>query len=329
MIDKVIFLTDGPAQSTADINNFASAVSFFVCEELESRGIKVIRENFKPWFNLSTSRVIERILSLPQVDAILLCKPLSQARKFGQQFNRPAFIHPLLKKSRTRKIYTILGATPKTGIAYEHAFTMAREANTRINWAADPIRCYPEQPKDQINVLIDSWKPHRKIWRSPKRKKRELQYASMVTAFHKLKFAALINISVSILNRNPPELDLLNPCNKPPKCLFTSWKNVVPYYRKSHIFCVTDPEEVGLSVIENAMCGAFIFLMDSEYLPRNFKDQILCCDGTRFPSMYEALLYAIRHIDTTGARKMAEKYSWEALVDTVLSVITSHIAKRG
>ena len=76
------------------------------------------------------------------------------------------------------------------------------------------------------------------------------------------------NISVSILNRNPPEVDLLNPGNKLPECSFTSWENVVPYYRKAHIFCVTDPEEVGLSVIENAMCGSFIFLMNSGYLPQ-------------------------------------------------------------
>lgn len=327
MIDQVIFLTDGPAESTKDINNFGSAVSFFVCEELESRGISVRRENFKPWFGTAPSKVIERILSLPKVDAILLCKPLSPVRKFGRKFNAPVFIKPLLKKSKAGKIYTILGATPKTGIPYEHAFCMARAADTRINWAADPLRCFPEQAKDRINVLIDHWKPHRGSWGGSKRKKREQSYKRMVAALIKLKLEG-VDLEVNVLNRQPPQLDLLNYDHKLPICTPTSWADVVPYYRKAHIFCVTDPEEVGLSVIENAMCGSFIFLMDSGYLPPEFRAKIRNCGASEFPSMYAAFQYAIENIDTSLSRAKAYRYSWKTLVDTVLPVITNHIVAR-
>jgi hypothetical protein len=45
--------------------------------------------------------------------------------------------------------------------------------------------------------------------------------------------------------------------------------------------------------------------------------------------MYTAFEHAISSIDVAHTRRMAEQYSWESLVDTVLLEITRHLASRG
>jgi len=309
---RIIFLSDGKASSLKDIKNFSSNTSFFICEELERRGIEVTREDIAKWPTLNSKQVINRIKALPKADAILSCKPLSSSRKFGKLYANDKFMKPLLNKVRSKKIYTVNGSTRKSK-KYEHAFAMLETyGDTKISWAADPKRCMPNQPTDRISILLDhiSNKENYKIYE---------RY------FKALEKVASKGITLELKILEDPTVHDVNNYRKP-KRISGPWDEVyLPYYRRAHLFCPTHKETLGLSVIESSMCGAQLFLANKSYINPELLKGLQHFAAHRFDSLESAFIHAIENIDVAKIRQGVIHLNWQNIVEVILTTITEHL----
>lgn len=127
---------------------------------------------------------------------------------------------------------------------------------TRMGWSADPLECFPVSlPKGEINVFVDH-PPY-----SSDSPDCTPQYFRAFKRFSEENPTIGLNVyqqnNQGIVKWNlDGEIDQGDyvRSNKVP------WKEIIEYYQRTHVFCVTHPESAGLAVIEAAMCGAKMYI---------------------------------------------------------------------
>jgi len=125
-----------------------------------------------------------------------------------------------------------------------------------LGWSADPEECFPKEiANNEFNVFIDHG-PY------------DLNEKDLTDTYIKALVKLKANSSDRVINvyiQNNNGIIELNIDKEYKSELYirinkVAWPEIISYYQKSHIFCVTHRESAGLAVIESAMCGTKIYV---------------------------------------------------------------------
>ncbi len=193
----------------------------------------------------------------------------------------------------------------------------------RMGWPAEARWCYPEKiERDTVSIFVDhGWygKLH-DCSREYFRAFREIRnyYPHLTFTVHHQDNTGITQWDLD----DTYEPERYKRSNKVP------YHEMLSYYRRAHIFCVTHPESAGLAAIEAAMSGAVL------YVPRRFGrtyiSRALLADGVRHrivrpahTSIMEALRADIAAgFDRTRARAgLIPGNTWEQAAQTISGVL--------
>ena len=206
---------------------------------------------------------------------------------------------------------------------------------TRMGWCAEPSLCFPTPvADDEINVFIDH----------PPYSCSSLDYT--LDYFRCFERIASENpgIKLNIYQQNnegvvkwdsSTKLDgaVYDRANKVP------WTDMMEFYKKCHVFCVTHPESAGLAVIEAAMCGAKIYV-PVEKLFSPFISRSLINDGISYTGFQHSFgLGSVRDRITKVFRKdlaqgftrqrihqkLSQTNTWESAAERIHNELSKHI----
>jgi len=148
----------------------------------------------------------------------------------------------------------------------------------RCGWPADPDICFPEVVgEDQINIFVDhSW------YRGG------LDCSRLYFNTFKCIIRDCPNFYFNVYRQNNDGVVKWNLDGefKEPRYLRSNkvpYLDILKYYRKCHIFCVTHPESAGLAAIEAAMCGAKLYV--PSFFGRSFISKGLLKDGINYKTV--------------------------------------------
>lgn len=272
-----------------DINkahNFSGVWSYYIARELRRRGVELRFDPPQHKLYGLDSIVHYQSLNLSDIDHILALG----TRYFTKI---PRECADILRNSCHGAVTQIHdGPIYESGIV-DCTFTVKDSMNCRkhhyIGWAADPELCKPTQLKDELRILIDHPNP------SPNKFDMTQQILNEVLNYAANDSNEFIHIKRLVVGGRIPYPEI---CKK---------------YSKAHLFLVTHPESVGMSVLETAMCGAL------PLVPKGF-----IAEGrlaTVRALTYEGevpLTKAIAMLDIKASRTVAINNSWERVVDRML-----------
>ena len=157
-----------------------------------------------------------------------------------------------------------------------------------MGWCAEPDLCHPEKvSKNEVNIFIDH---------PPYNLKAPDCTGEYYKAFKEIKHNNQ-KLKLNVYQQNNSgiiELDLNNN-DILEKTLYVRknkvpWAEIIKYYRKMHVFCLTHPESAGLSAIEAGMCGAKLYIpkyrinrlfIGGDLLSNNIPNSIFRCSSGR------------------------------------------------
>jgi hypothetical protein len=181
-----------------------------------------------------------------------------------------------------------------------------------IGWAADPDVLYPEQRRDELRILLDH--PYYKSGQP------DITEAVTVDAtmfahtgswqrygYKTAKVRRLVNGGAEDVTINDPPLKMFDRRH-------VSFPDIAQEYRRTHIYCVTHKESVGLTCLELAYCGAFVVAPKGMiYQDRLETVRHIQYEGVRAP--WGEVLPAI---DIQQSRGLACEQTWDKVTDRML-----------
>jgi len=214
---------------------------------------------------------------------------------------------------------------PKTGniqAIKRHSFN-PDIAIHRMGWCAEPDTCYPEPvPKNEINIFLDHppYNPKapsciKEYYGAFERIKREYPHIKLNVYRQDNRGITAWDFSE---NNNSTHVGYLRK-NKIP------WIELIRYYRRTHIFCITHPENACLSAIEAAMCGAKLYVpvhrLNSPFIHRDLLRSGIARSLFR-RDVYSIASTVIRDIRKGFTRSrnhenLAGKNSWKLAAETI------------
>lgn len=300
------------------VKNFTGVQAFYLARELRNRGVEL------HFVNAKAPNILER---LAEVDG----KGCDHAVALGLRwFTHQPYGCAVTLKTKVKGAVTQL----HDGLVHDYwaahmrgvdCTFMFRDDRTRtrdwarycnnyhyIGWAADHDHLYPEQKSDQLRILLDH--PYYKNGQP------DITEAVTVDAtmfahtgawqkygYKTAKVRRLVNGGAEDVTINDPPLKMFDRRHIP-------FPDIAQEYRKTHIYCVTHKESVGLTCLELAYCGAFVVA------PKGM--------------IYDDRLQTIRHIEYEGVRvpwgrvleainirasaEMAREQTWDKVVDRML-----------
>lgn len=162
-------------------------------------------------------------------------------------------------------------------------FVDSSNGNVWIGWAADPEILKPEQPADHLSILID----HAQLENGEPEDYTDLVWADVsrfirdglwkTRGWAGVVVRRIVDGGVEVLNGT----QLGSPLGKRYARKTIPFPEMAAHYRRAHLFLVTHPESVGMSVVETSMAGAL------PIVPKGAVDK--------------SLLATVRHLSYEGA----------------------------
>lgn len=184
----------------------------------------------------------------------------------------------------------------------------------KIWWCGDNEFLYPEHDLEKFYILLD-----------------HIHYSSDKYDFiYDIYRQALKNLSQKynlevkiIADPNVVDFDLNKKKKYPYSRSRNRWLDIIPFYRKAHIFCVTHMELGGLSVMETAWCGASIIIPD-KYISDKLSSEVNAyhCDSHNVNDIERKIELSIKEYNISKNLKIARAKSWSDVVDKIVNVMT-------
>ena len=184
------------------------------------------------------------------------------------------------------------------------------ERQYKVWWCGDDEYLYPEQDKDKFYILLDH------VHYSSK--KYDFIYDLYRRGLEEVSKQYPIDVKI-IADPNIQDFDILKKKEYPYTRSKNIWLNIVQYYRKTHLYCVTHLELGGLSVMETAWCGASIIIPDS-YICNALSRQVPAynCNQQDYKSIRDNILVAIKRWDVNKNLEISRKYTWKDTIDKIV-----------
>ena len=202
-----------------------------------------------------------------------------------------------------------------------------------MGWSADPDECYPVAVGEGVfNIFIDHG-PY-----GNKEDNLTSAYLSILCDINKISTKKKINVFIQDNNGiTKVNLDKNYNIERYIRTNKVPWPEVISFYRKCHVFCVTHRESAGLAVIEAAMCGAKIYVPRSKHgktfistllLNQGVNNYIFRCNDSNFddPDAVKAeLLSDMNDKDERQKEhdKLAKTNSWSNAVHNILATVNN------
>lgn len=275
-----ILIVGNKISSVDKITNYTDMWSFYLSRSLVNNGIEI--EYYSP-FMTSQNEFIEGVLSTCEsynIDAILALG----VRYFSKL---PQEVGHALSTKFKGLVCQIHDASLLDGAPIDVNFTVRDDRwryisnennrltrheryNYHIGWAADSEIFYPEQKGDVLKVFVDhstftDTAPDYtlNIMMSLIRLRDEVN-AGKHLGFKSLEVKTLTDAGLEIVDL---EKIVISPYNRKAVPL-TEFSEAL---RSSHLFIVTHNESVGLTVLEAAYCGAYLFVPEGTINPDRLK----------------------------------------------------------
>ena len=190
--------------------------------------------------------------------------------------------------------------------------------NECMGWAADSVINAPNQSKTELRILVDhtNYGPgdlqdmtkeilyqikefiDSKIW--------DNKYKSVLV--RRFDSGTIVDVDFD-------EIENIVPYIKSPELLLPITE-LANEHSKSHVFCVTHPESVGLVVLETALAGALI-VTPPEFIP---SDRLSTVRAVKWEDKinWKAVL---KNINPKRSRKVAIKNNWNTVAQSVINTI--------
>lgn len=200
---------------------------------------------------------------------------------------------------------------------YQHNINNRLSRHTRFNkyvgWAADSELCYPNQDNSTLRILIDHIAYDDKqlpdysnfILSSVKEM---ISSGVWKTKFNNVIVRRLVSNSIEDVNFN----DLKD--NETYNRFSANFVDACKEYSKSHIFCVTHKESVGLTVLESAMAGS-LPLIPEGLVPQDRINTVKAYVWNNTINWQDVL----NNINVEESRKIAVLNSWETLAKNIVT----------
>jgi hypothetical protein len=181
-----------------------------------------------------------------------------------------------------------------------------------IGWAADPKYLYPEQSKTELRILLDH--PYYKSGQ-PDITEAATKDATMFAdlgpwdgLYRSVRVRRLVNGGAEDVTINDAPLKMFDRQHVP-------FPDIAGEYRKTHVYCVTHKESVGLTCLELAMCGALVVAPTGMiYQDRLDTVRHVLYEGVRVPWSE-----VLDEINVAASVELARAQTWERVVDRMLA----------
>ena len=186
-----------------------------------------------------------------------------------------------------------------------------------IGWAADHDYLYPEQSSEELRILLDH--PYYKSGQP------DITEAATVDAtmfahagqwqkrFKGVKVRRLINGGAETVTIRDAPLKMFERVHVP-------FPDICHEYRRTHVYCVTHKESVGLTCLELAYCGALVVAPKGMiYQDRLDTVRHVLYDGTRAP--WSEILDSI---NIRASAELAREQTWPRVADRLLAWFGSY-----
>jgi len=183
----------------------------------------------------------------------------------------------------------------------------------KIWWCGDNEYLYPEHSFDKYYILLDHIH-----YSNPKYDYIfDLYRQGLEELSHKYPLEVKI-----IADPNVVDFDLKKNKNYPYTRSKNRWLDIIPYYRKTHIYCVTHLELGGLSVMETAWCGANVIIPDS-YICHKLSDEVNSyhCNPNDYKSIRDNIEKSIVGYNVEKNIMISRRYTWDDVVNKIVNIM--------
>jgi hypothetical protein len=306
-------------QDIRRVKNFTGVQAFYIARELRKRGVEL---------HFVKAKHPDPLRHLSDIDG----QDCDHALALGLRWftHQPAGCSAILKTK-------VKGAVTQLhdGVVHEHLAPlmnsvdctfMFRDDRARmrdwdrryastyhfIGWAADPDLLYPEQSKTELRILLDH--PYYKSGQ-PDITEAVTKDATMFAdlgpwdgLYRNVRVRRLINGGAEDVTIADPPLKMFDRQHVP-------FPDIAREYRKTHVYCVTHKESVGLTCLELALCGALVVApVGMIYQDRLDTVRHVLYDGVRTPWSE-----VLGEINVAASVELARVQTWERVVDRMLS----------
>lgn len=188
-----------------------------------------------------------------------------------------------------------------------------QERQYKAWWCGDNDYLYPDKANDKFYILLDH------IHYSSKR------YDFIFDLYRKglKEVSKHYPIDVKIIaDPNVQDFDLKINKEYPFTRSKNKWLDIIPYYRKAHLYCVTHLELGGLSVMETGWAGASIIIPDS-YICKKLASEVnsYCCNQQDYKNIRDSILLALSEWELNKNLEMARSHTWKDTIDKMVNIM--------
>jgi hypothetical protein len=300
------------------VKNFTGVQAFYLARELRNRGIEL------RFVNAKVPNILEH---LTHVD----CTGCDHALALGLRWftHQPPGCATIVKTK-------VKGAVTQLHDGLVHHYLheqmigvdctfMFRDDRTRtrdwiryannyhyIGWAADPELLYPEQKPHELRILLDH----------PYYKNGQPDITEAVTVdttmfahtgawqsygYKSVKVRRLVNGGAEDVTIDDPPLKMFDRRHVP-------FPDIAQEYRRTHVYCVTHKESVGLTCLELGMCGAFVAAPKGMI----YEDRLRTVRHIEYESVRVPWGKVLEAIDIKASAEKAREQRWFSVVDRML-----------
>ena len=299
----------------ASVKNFSGVWSYYLSREFRRMGIELRFDAPLHNADISTEKLLAhyRTLDLAGIDHVLALGT--------RYFTR---VHPacasIVRDRLGGGAVTQVHDTPVSGGSVDCTFTLGegkarpKEKSHLVGWAADPELCFPQQDEKTLGILVDHTDY---VKRKGDRTNEILDSARAFIASgmwrERFQAAKLWRITDGgIVEDDGSKAELYRRQAIP----FTE---ACSYYGRAHIFCVTHPESVGLTVLEAAMSGAMP-LLPKKYIP---KDRLATVRHLKYATDIP-WAQAVREWQPRTSRKRAMQNTWDRVAGSIVTWLKAY-----
>ncbi len=302
-----------------DINkayNFSGVWSYYIARELRRRGVELqfdLQQRYRDDWLIDYYKGLD----LNGIDHILALG--------GRYFTKIPKDCAAVLRRRCAGAVTQIYDGPLDSKLVNCTFTIKSDKgiprNHYIGWAADPELTKPNQPAKELRILVDhpNLAPYRKDYTQRLVSEASLYERSLLWAskFTSVRIRCLTETGVADYAdwglQTGDDWGLTGEVHARPRI---PYPEICKEYAQTHLFLVTHPESLGMTVLETAMAGAL------PLVPIGFvtEDRLETVRALAYPEKAVPLWSeALGMIDVDASRAKALENSWERVVDRMLS----------
>lgn len=267
---KTILVMDEGAfskEKKEDLYNFSHVIAHYLKQEL-LKDKDIVLKYYKLPSKFHSLTLSQQLEEFKKIDLKGVNHIIGLAVRF---FSRVKYDAVNYLASNISGLVTQTYERPRSDIKiFTFCFSSLEEKNPyylRIGWGADPRFCYPQQNPEVLTLLIDHSNRGNPVDLSEKLSKAVYEFskdknklANLNKKYNKnFKKIEVLRFSneefIEILNENNIQKKVNNTYNLGKRISYPEFSSA---YGKAHVFFVTHPESLGLSVLESAMSGALV-----------------------------------------------------------------------